>query len=238
MLVILHFYITEATASDGTPAATASDGTLAPTASDGTPASVARLMCAEREIKDFRRWECPKTLHDYVLDCTKPQDEVIGSVGTTVLRRADCVGLGTSCQLEATVANCCLSLICHLAGQKGSDVLAVDSYVLACWSPPHCVDPFESLPADAALKDCILFPIWTPGHWHLCYESVKYYFDNIHRIGQLEFLVQSFQKRKGNNSRQLFYHMTTAVDTENFRKVFECFKDITMGSILKNTLLL
>ncbi|XP_058639161.1 uncharacterized protein LOC131544754 isoform X2 [Onychostoma macrolepis] len=157
-----------ATASDGTPAATASDGTLAPTASDGTPASVARLMCAEREIKDFRRWECPKTLHDYVLDCTKPQDEVIGSVGTTVLRRADCVGLGTSCQLEATVANCCLSLICHLAGQKGSDVLAVDSYVLACWSPPHCVDPFESLPADAALKDCILFPIWTPGHWHLC----------------------------------------------------------------------
>ncbi|XP_058614543.1 uncharacterized protein LOC131529049 [Onychostoma macrolepis] len=148
--------------------ATASDGTLAPTASDGTPASVARLMCAEREIKDFRRWECPKTLHDYVLDCTKPQNEVIGSVGTTVLRRADCVGLGTSCQLEATVANCCLSLICHLAGQKGLDVLAVDSYVLACWSPPHCVDPFESLPADAALKDCILFPIWTPGHWHLC----------------------------------------------------------------------
>lgn len=43
----------EATASNGTPAATASDG---------TPASVARLMCAEREIKDFRLWECPKTL--------------------------------------------------------------------------------------------------------------------------------------------------------------------------------
>ncbi|KAL1277203.1 hypothetical protein QQF64_023876 [Cirrhinus molitorella] len=147
-------------ASDGTPAAT--------TASDGTPAATARLMYAEREIQDFRLRGCPKTLYDYVLDCTKPQDEVIGSVGTTVLRRADCVGLGTECELEATVANCCLSLICHLAGQKGLDVLAVDSYVLACWSPPHCIDPFESLPADAALKDCILFPIWTPGHWHLC----------------------------------------------------------------------
>lgn len=94
----------EATTSDGTPAATASDG---------TPASVVGLMCAQREIKDFWRWECPKTLHDYVLDCTKLQDEVIGSVGTTVLRRVDCVGLVTNFKLEATVANCCLSLICH-----------------------------------------------------------------------------------------------------------------------------
>ncbi|KAG1958031.1 hypothetical protein F2P79_006441 [Pimephales promelas] len=135
-----------ATPSDGTPAATASDGTPAATASDGTDGSVARLMHAEREIKDFRRWEGPKTLHDFVLDCTKPQDEVVCSVGTTVLRRADCVGLGTNCELEATVVNCCLSLICYLAGQKGLDVLAVDSYVLACWSPPQCVDPFESLP--------------------------------------------------------------------------------------------
>ncbi|KAK7149319.1 hypothetical protein R3I94_008833 [Phoxinus phoxinus] len=107
-----------ATASDGTLAATASDGTLAAPASDGTPGSVARLMHAEREIKDFRRWEGPKTLHDCVLDCTKPQDEVVCSVGTTVLRRADCVGLGTNCELEATVVNCCLSLICYLAGQK------------------------------------------------------------------------------------------------------------------------
>ncbi|KAF4114847.1 hypothetical protein G5714_005070 [Onychostoma macrolepis] len=40
----------------------------------------------------------------------------------------------------ATVVHCCLSLICHLAGQKGLDVLAADSYVLACWNPPHCVD--------------------------------------------------------------------------------------------------
>lgn len=60
-----------------------------------------------------------------------------------------------------------------------------------------------------------------------------------HRLEDVqEFLVQSFQKRKGNNSRQLFYHMTTAVDTENFQKVFESFKDIIMGSILKNTSLL
>ncbi len=43
--------------------------------------------------------------HDYVLDCTKPQDVVVCSVGTTVLRRADCVGLGTNCELEATVSN-------------------------------------------------------------------------------------------------------------------------------------
>ncbi len=53
-----------------------------------------------------------------------------------------------------------------------------------------------------------------------------------------EFLVQSFQKRKGNNSRQLFYHMTTAVDTENFQKVFESVKDDIMFWILKNLSLL
>ncbi|XP_067289386.1 uncharacterized protein [Pseudorasbora parva] len=158
----------EDSSSDGTPAAMTSDGTPAASASDRTPASLARLMRAEREIKYFRHWEGPKTLHEYVFDCTKKPDEVIGSVSTTVLRRADCVGLGTNCELEATVVNCCLSLICHLAGEKGLDVLAVDSNVLACWSPPHCVDPFESLPADAALKDCILFPISTTGHWHLC----------------------------------------------------------------------
>ncbi|XP_073671172.1 uncharacterized protein [Paramisgurnus dabryanus] len=162
-----------ATASAGTPAATASAGTPAATASAGTPGSVVRLMHAEREIKDFRRWEGTTTLHDCVLDCTKPQDEVVCSIGTTVLRRADCVGLVTNCELEATVVNCCLSLICYLARQKGLDVLAVDSYVLACWSPPHCLDPFESLPADAALKDCILFPVWTPGHWHLCHDRNK-----------------------------------------------------------------
>ncbi|XP_067285677.1 uncharacterized protein [Pseudorasbora parva] len=158
----------EDSSSDGTPAAMTSDGTPAASASDRTPASLARLMRAEREIKYFRHWEGPKTLHEYVFDCTRKPDEVIGSVSTTVLRRADCVGLGTNCELEATVVNCCLSLICHLAGEKGLDVLAVDSNVLACWSPPHCVDPFESLPADAALKDCILFPISTTGHWHLC----------------------------------------------------------------------
>jgi len=56
-----------ATASDGTPAATASDGTPAATASDGTDGSVARLMHAEREIKDFRRWEGPKTLVNFLL---------------------------------------------------------------------------------------------------------------------------------------------------------------------------
>lgn len=43
--------------------------------------------------------------NDFVLDCTKPQYEVVCSVGTAVLRRADCVGLGTNCELEATESN-------------------------------------------------------------------------------------------------------------------------------------
>lgn len=60
-----------------------------------------------------------------------------------------------------------------------------------------------------------------------------------HRLEDVqEFLVQSFQKRKRDNSRQILYHMTTAVDTENFRKVFESVKDIIMGSVLKNISLL
>uniref|UniRef100_A0A8C1MN39 G protein subunit alpha 12 n=1 Tax=Cyprinus carpio TaxID=7962 RepID=A0A8C1MN39_CYPCA len=53
-----------------------------------------------------------------------------------------------------------------------------------------------------------------------------------------EFLVQSFQKRKGNNSRNIFYHMTTAVDTENVRKVFESIKVDIITCILKDSQLL
>ncbi|KAL1282669.1 hypothetical protein QQF64_001472 [Cirrhinus molitorella] len=55
-----------------------------------------------------------------------------------------------------------------------------------------------------------------------------------HRLEDVqEFLVQSFQKRKGDDSRQIFYHMTTAVDTENFQKVFKSVKDDIMLSICK-----
>ncbi|KAI7794653.1 hypothetical protein IRJ41_020523, partial [Triplophysa rosa] len=33
--------------------------------------------------------------------------------------------------------------------------------------PPHLLDPFMTLPGDAASKDSILFPVWKPGHWSL-----------------------------------------------------------------------
>ncbi|RXN04893.1 guanine nucleotide-binding subunit alpha-12 isoform X1 [Labeo rohita] len=60
-----------------------------------------------------------------------------------------------------------------------------------------------------------------------------------HRLEDVqEFLVQSFEKRKWDDSRQIFYHMTTAVDTENFQKMFESVKDTIMGLILKNISLL
>ncbi len=61
------YWTPAATASYWTPAATASYCTPAATASDGTPGSVARLMHAEREIKDFRRWEGPITLVNFLL---------------------------------------------------------------------------------------------------------------------------------------------------------------------------
>ncbi|XP_050976911.1 guanine nucleotide-binding protein subunit alpha-12-like isoform X2 [Labeo rohita] len=48
-----------------------------------------------------------------------------------------------------------------------------------------------------------------------------------------EFLIQSFQKRKWNNSRQIFYHMTTAVDTENIQTVFNTVKNTVMDRNLK-----
>ncbi|XP_048053225.1 guanine nucleotide-binding protein subunit alpha-12 isoform X2 [Megalobrama amblycephala] len=55
-----------------------------------------------------------------------------------------------------------------------------------------------------------------------------------HRLEDVqEFLIQSFKKRTGNYSRLVFYHMITAVDTENFRDVFKTVEDIVMCRNLK-----
>lgn len=55
-----------------------------------------------------------------------------------------------------------------------------------------------------------------------------------HRLEDVqEFLIQSFKKRTGNYSRPVFYHMITAVDTENFRDVFKTVEDTVMLRNLK-----
>ncbi|KAL1251975.1 hypothetical protein QQF64_019771 [Cirrhinus molitorella] len=57
-----------------------------------------------------------------------------------------------------SVANCCLSQLSHIAGQKGKGVHVVNAYVVATWQPPLNCDPFLSLPAGASLRLHPFFP--------------------------------------------------------------------------------
>ncbi|KAG9260614.1 hypothetical protein AMEX_G10618 [Astyanax mexicanus] len=125
-------------------------------------------ICASRNIWDFKLHKGLETLVNSALDSTQSPHEAIGSVGGTVLKRSDFMSLGLDQEVEATIANCCFSMICKIAAQQGKDVHAVDAYVVATWQPPLNADPLLSLPSDAASKDCILFPVWKPGHWLLC----------------------------------------------------------------------
>ncbi|XP_049334137.1 uncharacterized protein LOC125801438 [Astyanax mexicanus] len=133
-------------------------------------------ICASRNIWDFKLHKGLETLVNSALDSTQSPHEAIGSVGGTVLKRSDFMSLGLDQEVEATIANCCFSMICKIAAQQGKDVHAVDAYVVALNA-----DPLLSLPSDAASKDCILFPVWKPGHWllcHACYKACSRILDN------------------------------------------------------------
>ncbi|RXN19676.1 hypothetical protein ROHU_025549 [Labeo rohita] len=78
---------------------------------------------------------------DDVLDPKMSATEVVGVLGMPNLTRWDFRTLGSNEELEARIANCCLEIICEIAREKD----------------------------DAASKDCILFPVWKPGHWFLSY---------------------------------------------------------------------
>lgn len=79
-----------------------------------------------------------------VLDIQKPKDEVIGVVGTSVLKRLDFLELGLN--REVKIINCCLWLVSQIAGHRGKDVFAVDGYVISTWKQPFTMIPILSLP--------------------------------------------------------------------------------------------
>ncbi|XP_078018218.1 uncharacterized protein LOC117262505 [Epinephelus lanceolatus] len=91
-----------------------------------------------------------------VLDIQKPKDEVIGVVGTSVLKRLDFLELGLNREVEATIINCCLWLVSQIAGHRGKDVFAVDGYVISTWKQPFTMIPILSLP----LPSCLLEEIF------------------------------------------------------------------------------
>lgn len=60
-----------------------------------------------------------------------------------------------------------------------------------------------------------------------------------HRLEDVQkFLVQSFKMRKLENSQPVYYHMITAVDTENIRTVFNTIKNAIISNNFKDFLLL
>ncbi|XP_049429862.1 uncharacterized protein LOC125887234 [Epinephelus fuscoguttatus] len=108
-----------------------------------------------------------------VLDIQKPKDEVIGVVGTSVLKRLDFLELGLNREVEATIINCCLWLVSQIAGHRGKDVFAVNGYVISTWKQPFTVIPILSLPnvpAQGATADCgvfmLMYALYMALEWH------------------------------------------------------------------------
>ncbi|XP_073692020.1 uncharacterized protein [Garra rufa] len=103
-----------------------------------------------------------------VLDPNSDPKERIVSVGSTVLLRSDFLSLGLSEGVEATILNCCLRIIEHIAFCRDISVYVANSYVVATWLPPLSCFPELSLPANVSQTDLVVLPAWVPGHWLLC----------------------------------------------------------------------
>ncbi|XP_051558811.1 guanine nucleotide-binding protein subunit alpha-12-like isoform X2 [Myxocyprinus asiaticus] len=59
-----------------------------------------------------------------------------------------------------------------------------------------------------------------------------------HKLEDVQaFLVQSFDRKRGNNRQPVFHHFITAVDTENIRLVFHTVKDMLLQRSLKDFML-
>ncbi|XP_066523457.1 uncharacterized protein [Hoplias malabaricus] len=106
-------------------------------------------------------------LLSYVLDEQKPRQELIVKKGKICLVREDFWTLGLPQDMEATVGNACLSIIDGIARAQGRNIFIANIYVVPTWLPPCNADPLDHLPYDAQLKEALVIPLWTSGHYIL-----------------------------------------------------------------------
>ncbi|XP_034082908.1 uncharacterized protein LOC117553198 isoform X3 [Gymnodraco acuticeps] len=107
-------------------------------------------------------------LVNYVLDETRPMEELIVKDCHTCLTRENLVTLGLRREMDSMVGNACLRLIHEAMQYQGKDVFVVDLHVPPTWLAPNHCDARLSLPVDSHKRDALIFPLWIPGHFVLC----------------------------------------------------------------------
>ncbi|XP_025766090.1 uncharacterized protein LOC109197590 isoform X2 [Oreochromis niloticus] len=88
-------------------------------------------------------------LLNYVLDISRPKDELIVETSSGCLTRADFWTLGLNKQMESTIGNGCFELITKIVQSKGISIYIENLYVTWTWLAPYGCDPLQSFPTDA-----------------------------------------------------------------------------------------
>ncbi|CAI5670940.1 unnamed protein product [Oreochromis niloticus] len=88
-------------------------------------------------------------LLNYVLDISRPKDELIVETSSGCLTRADFWTLGLNKQMESTIGNGCFELITKIVQSKGISIYIENLYVTRTWLAPYGCDPLQSFPTDA-----------------------------------------------------------------------------------------
>ncbi|XP_056118295.1 uncharacterized protein LOC130095561 [Rhinichthys klamathensis goyatoka] len=83
-------------------------------------------------------------LINYVLDQSKPGNELIVKNGVTCITRSDFQTLGLKKELESTVGNGCFRILREILQLQGKDVFIIDLYVPPTWLPPINQSPLSS----------------------------------------------------------------------------------------------
>nr|XP_054592682.1 uncharacterized protein LOC129157495 [Nothobranchius furzeri] len=94
-------------------------------------------------------------LLNYVLDISRPKDELIVETSSGCLTRADFWTLGLNKEMESTIANGCFELITKIVQSKGIRIYIGNLYVTRTWLAPYGCDPLQSFPTDAQRMDTL-----------------------------------------------------------------------------------
>uniref|UniRef100_A0A4W6EFC6 Uncharacterized protein n=1 Tax=Lates calcarifer TaxID=8187 RepID=A0A4W6EFC6_LATCA len=70
---------------------------------------------------------------NYVLDTSRPANELIVRTSKACLTRADFWTLGLRKEMDSTIGNACLELIQQIAFSKGKNIYVEDLYVCPTW---------------------------------------------------------------------------------------------------------
>ncbi|KAI4796103.1 hypothetical protein KUCAC02_029452, partial [Chaenocephalus aceratus] len=100
---------------------------------------------------------------NYVLDETRPMEELIVKDCHTCLTRENLVTLGLRREMDSMVGTACLRLIHEAMQYQGKDVFVVDLHVPPTWLAPNHCDARLSLPVDSHKRDALISPCGSQG---------------------------------------------------------------------------